>query len=343
MENLDFNDLIDHNIIPCLDPTIPTGPAERGANAFLAEYGGLVEEVAIITKKEDGLVLFRSGAAPSDREHENFFTDFSELANDLGIKTHAFAYGFGDSFLGQDNNYSIQRSGGTRFHDYVCPTNDGYWKHLYQITREITRHAITSIILQETHFPRAEFPFSRRAVRQFSEISGVTLDTTYVDLERDPTMLRMYEDYRVDIISRGMREIVEMARMEKPDISVGMMVPIDPETDWINGVRKHFGIDIDQISRITNHLVFHIMPYSPLFPEEGPGSTEWDDLVNSLSISGGLSSFSKDLFLWGLADETDLGWLDQLRDEINPQRIFARLDHPPKYVRKREIHRNLVE
>ncbi|MHA2175481.1 MAG: hypothetical protein ACXABI_11685 [Candidatus Hodarchaeales archaeon] len=105
---MNLDELIQHGFIPVIDPTTPDSLAGQGANAFLAEYGGVVEEVALVCKKEDGLVTFRSGAAPSDRNYENFFTDFTELANDLGMKTHAFSYAFGDTYLGADQKSVVR-------------------------------------------------------------------------------------------------------------------------------------------------------------------------------------------------------------------------------------------
>ena len=40
-------------------------------------------------------------------------------------------------------------------------------------------------------------------------------------------------------------------------------------------------------------------------------------------------------------DEDEIDWLDQLRDEVRADRVFARLEHPPKYSVKREIHRGV--
>ena len=338
---MNIDQLIDHNYIPVIDPTTKDSPAEKGANAFLAEYGGVVEELALVCKKEDGLVTYRSGAAPSDRNYENFFTDFTELANDLGLRTHAVAYAFGDSYLGMDPNYSIGRSDGTVIHDYVDPSMEGYWKHLNFIAREIATKPVRSLILQEFLFPRQEYSFSRRSVRKFSEISGVSLDVTYLDIQKDPAIQRMFEDWRVELITSAFREATEMAKGETPDLDVGMIVPVDPETEWHEGYIRHFGINLDQIIEISGYIIFHLMPYSPMYPE--PDTPGWDILLQSIRSSALYeeSGYKKALFIWGLENEEDVDWLDALKEEVKADYVFGRLDHPPKYTVKREIHRGV--
>jgi hypothetical protein len=338
---LNIDQLIDHNYIPVIDPTTKDSPAEKGANAFLAEYGGVVEELALVCKKEDGLVTYRSGAAPSDRNYENFFTDFTELANDLGLRTHAIAYAFGDSYLGMDPNYSIGRSDGTVIHDYIDPSMEGYWKHLNFIAREIATKPIRSLILQEFLFPRQEYSFSRRSVRKFAEISGVSLDVTYLDIQKDPAIQRMFEDWRVELITTAFREATEMAKGETPDLDVGMIVPVDPETEWNEGYIRHFGINLDQIIEISGYIVYHLMPYSPMYPE--PDTPGWDILLRSIRSSALYeeSGYKKALFIWGLENEEDVDWLDALREEVKADHVFGRLEHPPKYTVKREIHRGV--
>jgi hypothetical protein len=338
---LNIDQLIDHNFIPVIDPTAKDSPAEKGANAFLAEYGGVVEEVALVCKKEDGLVTYRSGAAPSDRNYENFFTDFTELANDLGLRTHAIAYAFGDSYLGMDPNYSIGRSDGTVIHDYVDPSMEGYWKHLNFIAREVATKPIRSLILQEFLFPRQEYSFARRSVRKFSEISGVSLDVTYLDIQKDPAIQRMFEDWRTELITTAFREVTEMAKGETPDLDVGMIVPVDPETEWKDGYIRHFGINLDQIIEISGYIIYHLMPYSPMYPE--PDTPGWDILLQSLRSSSLYeeSGYKKALFIWGLENEEDVAWLNALKEEVKADHIFGRLEHPPKYTVKREIHRGV--
>ena len=338
---LNLDELIEHGFIPVIDPTTPDSLAGQGANAFLAEYGGVVEEVALICKKEDGLVTFRSGAAPSDRNYENFFTDFTELANDLGMKTHAFSYAFGDTYLGTDPNYAIGRSDGTPISTYVDPSMEGYWKHLSQISREIARKPIKSIIFQEFHFPRQEFSFSRRAVRKFAEISGVSLDTTYLDIQKDPAIQRLFEEWRADLISQAFRQTVENAKSEQPGLDVGMAIPEDPETDWHNGFIRHYGINLDRIIEICGYVTYHIMPFSPMYPE--PNTSSWDTLLQSLRSSSLYeeSGYKKSLFIWGLENEDDVDWLSTLKQEANADRIFIRLEYPEKYSVKREIHRGV--
>lgn len=336
-----IEDLIEHKIIPIIDPSTPDSPAHDGANAFLAEYGGFVEEVALVCKKEDGKVTYRSAVAPSDRVYENFFTDFTELANDLGMKCHALAYAYGDAFMGNMPDYAIARSDGTALHSYVDPAMEAYWKHLKGIAQEVARKPIHSLLFQEFLFPRQEYPFSRHALRKFSEISGVSFDTTYSDIQRDPSVQRMFEEWRSNLITTAFREIVDLARSEHTGLEIAMVVPVDPETEWNSGFNRHFGINLDRIIEISGYVIFQIMPYSPMYPE--PGTPGWDTLVRALRSSSlyEATGYKKALFVWGLANEEDIDWINRLKEEINAERVFGRLDHPPKYTEKREIHRGV--
>ncbi len=341
LKKVNIDELLENKFIPVIDPTAPESPASTGANAFLAEYGGILEEVAIICKKEDGYVTYRSGAAPSDPIYEKFFTDFTELANDLGIRTHAIAYAFGDSFLGQDSNYSIVRSDGSHVHDYVDPSMEGYWKHMNHIAREIARHPIETLNFQEFLFPRQEYSFSRRSIRKFSEISGVSLDTTYIDIQRAPHVMQMFEEWRGELITTAFREAVETAKTEQPGLDVGMIVPVDPETEWNTGYLRHFGISLDKIIEISGYVIYHIMPYSPMYPE--PDTPGWDQLLRAIRSSTlyEQTGYKKALFVWGLDAEDDAAWLKRLQGETRAENVFTRLEHPPKYAVKREIHRGV--
>jgi hypothetical protein len=151
----------------------------------------------------------------------------------------------------------------------------------------------------------------------------------------------MFEDWRSNLITTAFQESVELAKGERSDIDIGMIIPADPETEWNEGYIRHFGINIDKIIEICGYLIFHIMPYSPMYPE--PDTPSWEALVRAIksSILYEETGYKKALFLWGLESEDDVDWLNALKEEVRAERIFARLEHPLKYTVKREIHRGV--
>ncbi|MFX0116172.1 MAG: hypothetical protein ACFFB3_16600 [Candidatus Hodarchaeota archaeon] len=110
---MDVREVLSKGFVLILDPTAKSTEAEPGStdpNAFLAEHGGWIEEVAIVAKAESGHVTYKSAAAPT---HQNaIFPDFVELANDLGIRVYAVVHSMGDQYFGQDYQYTALRSGG---------------------------------------------------------------------------------------------------------------------------------------------------------------------------------------------------------------------------------------
>jgi hypothetical protein len=93
VKSLDVREILSKGFVLVLDPTSRSTEAETGGadpNAFLAEHGGWVEEIAIVAKAESGQVTYKSAAAPT---HPNaIFADFVELANDLGIRVYAIVF-----------------------------------------------------------------------------------------------------------------------------------------------------------------------------------------------------------------------------------------------------------
>ena len=118
-----------------------------------------------------------------------------------------------------------------------------------------------------------------------------------------------------------------------------MVIPVDPETDWSDGFVRHYGINLDRVIEISGYVIYHIMPYSPMYPELD--SPSWEQLSQSLRSSPLYeeSGYKKSLFVWGLDGEEDVDWLKALKEEVRAERIFGRLEYPEKYSIKREIHR----
>lgn len=342
MKSLDVREILSKGFVLVLDPTSKSTEAETGGadpNAFLAEHGGWVEEIAIVAKAESGQVTYKSAAAPT---HTNaIFPDFVELANDLGIRVYAIVYSMGDEYFGQDFKYSALRSGGTEIRNFICPSQISYWKYLGTVSREIAKHPVTGIVYLEFMYPRREFCFCKRCTRDFGDLTGIGSDFTFNDIARDTQYYSRFIEWRSDVLSAAYDEVFAAARSVKDDIQLIPVVDIDPETGWNQGIREHFGYDIDMLLTKTPSLAYHLMPFSPIAPE--PGTASWNDLRNALRARSGLEgSYDKSLVVWGLLQEESGSWIQQLQEETNSTRVFARLSYPDSYIVKREIHRGIT-
>ena len=331
-DTLDIRELLSREIVLTIDPAQST----LDANSILAEWGGYIKELAVVAKAEDGRVSYPSAAAPSSTD---FLADFSALASDLDIKTYAIVHSFGDSFMGEDFAYSTGRSGEMVERDFVCPRNTSFWKYMGTICREIARFPVTGIILAEHYYPRQEYCFCKRCRRELDELTGVGFDVTYTQLSKAANILPRFHSWRQETITESLREIMNSVKSEREDMEIYVMVPLDPATDWGEGVRTHMGMDPEAIVGLGAGIVFHTMPFTPMYPE--PGDENFLKLVQGTRVARRAQEHKKDLFIWGLEREENVSWLERLKQEAKAQRIMARLDYPESFNRKIEIHRGL--
>ncbi|MFQ5976658.1 MAG: hypothetical protein ACE5OZ_00850 [Candidatus Heimdallarchaeota archaeon] len=339
---MDVREVLSKGFVLIIDPTSKSTEAETGstdANAFLAEHGGWIEEVAIVAKAETGQVTYKSAAAPT--HPKAIFPDFVELANDLGIRVYAVVHCMADQYFGQDYQYTSLRSGGIEIRDFICPSQISYWKYLAAVSREVAKYPVTGILYMEFMYPRREFCFCKRCTREFGELTGIGSDFTFNDISREPEYFSRFVEWRSDIISAAYDEVFAAARSIREDIQLIPVVDVDPETGWSQGTREHFGYDVDMLLTKTPNLAYHLMPFSPIAPEPGTGS--WGDLKNALQARIGLEgSYVKSLVVWGIIQEEEGSWILQLKEEAKADRVFARLSYPDNYNVKREIHRGIA-
>ncbi|MFX0062618.1 MAG: hypothetical protein ACFFC7_10610 [Candidatus Hermodarchaeota archaeon] len=336
---MDIREVISQKLVLILDPTSTDNPELTDVNEFLAQFGGIVDEIALVAKAENGRVTYRSAAAPADPGNEEFFPSFANLARDLGVKTHGVISAYGDTYMGQQYGYSLVRSGGQEIRDFVCPSQQAYTRYLATVAREIARQPVDSIILTEFFYPRNSFCFCRRCSRMFSELTGQSKDITFLEISKNANLIRRYYDWRVEIVTSNLREIIESARSEKPNIECSIVIPVDPDTDWLEGAREQFGLDVFAITeQVTVSLIYHIMPFSLMYP--AVDSPQWNILAERLTPNI-QPKVKKSLLVWGLENEDRVPWLPPLAQRINAGSIFGRMDYPTLYSRKTEIHRGL--
>ena len=152
--------------------------------------------------------------------------------------------------------------------------------------------------------------------------------------------MRMYYDWHVEIITANLKDIITAAKSEKSQIECSIVIPVDPDTEWLEGAREQFGLDVFEITEQTGaNLIYHIMPYSLMYP--AANSPQWDVLVDKLTPNIE-PKVKKALLVWGLENEDTLAWLHPLMQRIKAKPIFGRMDYPTLYSRKTEIHRGLT-
>ncbi|MFW9991463.1 MAG: hypothetical protein ACFFD4_05345 [Candidatus Odinarchaeota archaeon] len=339
---MELGDILEKKHIVVIDPYSERDPSTFEVDTLMVEIAEQVEEVALVTKSESGKVLYKSMAAPRDSRFPDYFPSFVQLANDLGIKVHAFIYAHGDSFMGAQRGYSVLRSGSQEVREFVCPSQKSYWKYLSTVAREVARFPVDSVIFSELMYPRQEYCFCQRCRREFSDEYNASFEVTFSELANEPEYYDRFVDWRSELIGSTLSEIFDSARRASPnpDLRTGLVLPLDPETGWVEGARVHHGLDLPFIGDVSRSLVLHVMPWSPLYPE--PGTDTWNAMVSTIKGMRRIrSDFELSLYIWGVQNEFNIDWLDQLKDEVKAEHVFVRLDTPPLYNIKREITRGL--
>lgn len=341
MNHLEHDDVIRPLLIKgwvlTIDPYsagMPESPDE-----FIAKYGGSTDEIAIPAKHWLGTTLYRSSVAPNDEKFGSFFSDFTNIASEVGIKVYATFSVFSDRYFAQDPRYTIVKSGGDEIKEFVCPSQTSYWKHLVSAAREVARHPITGIVLMKPMYPRQDFCFCKRCRREFAELAGIEFDFVLESLVRDTELYEKFLNWREGKITGVMSEIISAIKEEKDDIEIIATVDFDSKTDFLEGTRTHFGQNIPKLTELTGHLLVHLMPFDPMYPVQGDAT--YRKVVNQLAFAEKLQRTGKkiSIFIWGVKQSTDeeLFSIEQLAREIGCAKIFAQADIPAVYREWREI------
>ncbi len=313
---------------------MPESPDE-----FIAKYGGSTDEIAIPAKHWLGTTLYRSSVAPNDEKFGSFFSDFANIATEVGIKVYAIFSVFSDRYFAKDPRYTIVKSGGVEVKEFVCPSQNAYWKHLVSTAREVVRHPIVGIVLSKPMYPRQEFCFCKRCRREFAELAGIEFDFVLESINRDPDLYKKFLTWREEKITQVISEIVSAVKEEKSDVETIVSIDFDSKTDFLDGTRPHFGQNIPLLSDISGHLLFHLMPFDPVYPEEG--SATYRKVVNQLAFAKEIKRTGRklSLFIWGVKQSTEeeIFSIEQLAREIGIEKIFAQADFPAIYREWREI------
>lgn len=335
---MDLSEAINKNFIMILDPN----SYEYGdPTSFVSTYWREGLEIGIVAKNESGKVGYKSFSAPKDAKYPEYFSNFVQIASEFEIPIHAVIHSFGDSFLGQDPNYSIQRSGGQQISQFVCPLNSSFWKYMATVAREVSRYKISSLIIDEHFYPRMDYCFCRRCRVEFRKLTGLQLDTTLEEVLRDEDLLYRFVNWRSELLSASLAEIVDTFRAEKPNTPVNIVIPVDPELEWITGATMHLGLDLEQLNDLVDGIILSIMPFSPMYPLTGTDG--WLQLVERIKfVMKKYPKLKTSLLLNGLDTEWDITWFTELFKEVQGHKMYATMSSGQLFNIKRELHRGVV-
>lgn len=337
---MDIQEAISKNYIMTLDPS--SDFEYQDPTEFFTNYWREGLEVGLVAKNEFGKVHYRSFSAPKDPKHPEYFTNFVQMASEFDVKVHAFLYSFGDAFLGQDPNYTAQKSSGDKVPEFVCPTNLSFWKYMSTIGKEVARQEVSSIILAEHYFPRIGFCMCRRCKVELREITGGQEIYSMEEVISDEDLLLKYVNWRSRTINSGLAEITDSIHSIKPDLPVHTIFPLDPIIEWFTGATMHLGFDIELISRTVNGIIVNIQPWSPMYPSEG--SSDWKQLARRLShLRETYPNIELSLMLGNLESEWDTDWFENLAKAAGITKLFGTMTNSRLFNLKREVHRGVVQ
>ena len=334
---MQLSEAIDKKFVMIIDPNcFDYGDPSSYISNFWRE--GL--EIGVVAKNEAGKVTYKSFSVPKDPKFPEYFSTFVQIASEFSIPISAVLHSFGDSFMGADPNYSVAKSGGQEYTQFVCPSQPPYWRYLATAAREIGRYPVSRLIVDEHFYPRLDFCMCRRCRVEFRRLSSVDLDVTVEDLIRDEDLLFRWVDWRSELLSSSLGEVADAFRSERPNTPVNMVIPVDPELDWLTGATMHLGIDYEALNESMDGVIFSIMPFSPVYPMTH--TEPWLQLVARIAaIRKKLSKVKVSLMIGGLEGEWDVTWFQDLAKEVNAERMYGKMSFGSLFNIKREIHRGI--
>ncbi len=353
MARIDNSRLLQLGIIPVLDPSSSRETASSSLfdpSSFLAEYGELLEEIAVLAKSETGRVTYRSMVAPVDPKHNEYFENFANIASQLDIGVTAVVHAFGDEYFALQEPYRAYQSGYRKSIHYVCPRSEKYVRYLATLIREITRLPVSEIMLLEFFYPLRTFCFCRRCNKDLKQEFNVEFDVDLEDL-KDPYESERYENFRAQAIMYALNEVVNVSELSSlPNITLGLVIPLDPLTNWSDGLMYHFGLNLRSLSTVDWPLrvILHPFPFQKILPNHNhPLWNECHD--NIIAIKNILGSrIPTDVFFWNLRVQDMTNFSEILlkiknTSELEIEKVYGNVDEPSSFKDKRKIYKQVSE
>ncbi|MHA1934764.1 MAG: hypothetical protein ACW97A_05745 [Candidatus Thorarchaeota archaeon] len=313
------------------------------AKDFLSNYASYMENVGIVGKGPDGHALFPSDTAPVVDQHVEFFEEWVQLTEALGINSAVGMDFYTDGWFARDPKYQTFTEKGVAMEHQICPNREEFWQYGAEVVKELGKYPINEILVFGTGFIRDQFCFCERCRDDFAPlVDQESSRLTYQYILENSDFHAKWHEWRSDKVHEGLAylqnaatEIDEMVGREKP-LRITVEVLLDPETGLSEGAKGEYGYDYARIGEITKNILINLFPWSPTLPLEG--TKEYSDLVESLYFvneftrRGGQAS----LFRWGVTELEHLQELKSLGKDAGVERVVTSFHYPSDYSRRRE-------
>ena len=333
---MDIRTISSNNYIPIIDPAF----IRQTPDEFLAENGGFLNEVAVVSKSTSGFVNYRSTTAPTDTETGEFFSTFTTIADSIGIKVYAIINGFADSFQAKNFSFSAIKDGGNPSQFFVDPFKFPYTTYLKSIINEVNNFPVQGFILDNIRFPREDYSFCENCCRTFSERSGIERLFSLTDLQKDNRLQENWLNFRADRIETILRELLQSSF--RKNMIINATIDIDPTLNGEKGALNHFGQKIELIGKYCTPMI-HLSAWTPL--PSAVDTPEYQALIKHLKFVKTYQAKSKtnlNLYIWGAENESVLTIIEALKREMLFNKIFIQNHFPKDYQIRREIHLGLA-
>lgn len=316
---------------------------EQSAKDFISTYASYMEAVGIVGKGPDGYALYPSSTAPVREQHVQFFEEWIELNEALGIHAVVGMDLYTDGWFARDPKYQTMNDQGVKMAHQICPNRSEFWEYGAEIIKEIGAYPVNEILLFGTGFIRDQFCFCDRCRADFAPLVNQEPERlTYAYLTENPDYHNAWHEWRSKIVHEGFETLQEAATAsdeatgrEQP-LRLSVEVLLDPETGLSEGAKGEYGYDYTRIGEITKNVLINLFPWSPVLPTKGSGA--YSELVESLYFvneftrRGGRAS----LFRWGVTTTDQLQELKALGKDAGIDRIVTTFHYPSDYSRRRE-------
>jgi len=316
---------------------------ETTAKDFLSQYASYMDSVGIVGKGPTGHAIYPSRTAPVEEQHVQFFEEWVDLTNALGIKNVIAMDLYTDGWFARDPKYQTITPEGDAMKHQICPNRPSFWQYGAEIIKEMGTYPIEEIILFGTGFIRDRFCFCDRCRKEFAPIVGQEPERlTYPYITENPEYHAKWHEWRQAKVNEGIRYLRDAALESDRDtgrelpLKLAVEVLLDPETGFSEGAKTEYGYDYAKINEITGDILINLYPWSPLLPLKG--SAEYDTLVESLyftnefSRRGGRAS----LFRWGVTTIDQMQELKTLASDAGIDRVVISPHYPADYSHRRE-------
>lgn len=330
---MDIRQVLLKNGTLVIDPVEMNIPPDE----FLASYGSYLEKICLVAKSEAGTSYYPSYNAPKDQKFGDYFSTFAQIASDIGIKTYALIHGNLDYYLSRDPNFQMFQSGGFPVEGYVCPNQSRYWLYLSELAKEVANAPIDGILLKNFHFPRDTTCFCDNCRREFSNIAMLDRDFSIEQLKRNERIFSRWKQFRAESIAKMVSSVISSVHQVKK-VTVMPEIMFDPKTQYLDGALQHFGQGLENLRKVSSHLLIHLFPWTDELPNTEEEIAQFTQaLVPFQEI---MESNKTSVFVWGINEEK-AALAEKLKDAIRSENLFYQMTIPSTLLSRRSLHLGL--